>query len=289
MSALKAAAPYYPPGVRPLASIYASMTRPIRLLGHMLSFLGRAIVGIPAMFRHYTREFLRILSDVTWGNGSLVVGGGTAGVILVLGASAGAIVGIEGYNALRMLGLGQATGLISASASTRELAPIMAALAFASQAGCRFTAQLGAMRITEEIDAMETLAVRSIPYLVTTRLVASIVAVIPLFVMCLVLSYVVVQGVVALAGGVSIGTYQHYFHLVMAGPDIIYSVIKAVVFVSITTTIQCYYGYYARGGPQGVGVAVGRAMRLGISAMIVVNLLLTLAFWGVSSGSRLGG
>ncbi|MBH0122580.1 ABC transporter permease [Rhodococcus sp. CX] len=280
---------YHPPGVRPLAVAYGAITRPIRMIGHLLSFFCRAVAGLPAMLRHYHREFLRLLSDVTWGNGSLVVGGGTAGVILVLGASAGAIVGIEGYNALRLLGLGQATGLVSATAATRELAPIMAALAFAAQAGCRFTAQLGAMRISEEIDAMESLAIRPIPYLVTTRLLASMIAVIPLFVCCLVLTYVVVQLVVALAGGVSIGTYQHYFHLVMAGPDIVYSVIKVVVFVTITSTIQCYYGYYARGGPQGVGVAVGRAMRSGISVMIIVNLLLTLAFWGVSAGSKLGG
>ncbi|MEE2033891.1 ABC transporter permease [Rhodococcus chondri] len=280
---------YFPSGARPVAGLLASQVRLVVRLGHMVTFLVRALAAVPTTLRHYRKEFLRILSDVTWGNGSLVVGGGTAGVIIVLGAAAGAIVAIEGYNALHLLGLEPATGMVSSTATTRELAPIMASLAFAAQAGCRFTAQLGAMRISEEIDAMEALAIRSIPFLVTTRLLASVVAVIPLYLVCLAVNYLAVQTVIGLAGGVSSGTYDHYFSLVLSGTDIFYSLIKTVVFVVITTTIQCYYGFYAAGGPQGVGTAAGRAMRASISAMIVVNLLLTLLFWGLGSGARLGG
>ncbi|MGX6510459.1 ABC transporter permease [Rhodococcus sp. SJ-2] len=280
---------YFPPGIRPIVTAVSSQVTVIARLGHMVTFLVRAIAAIPTTLRHYRKEFLRILSDVTWGNGSLVVGGGTAGVIIVLGAAAGAIVAIEGYNALHLLGLEPATGMISSTATTRELAPIMASLAFAAQAGCRFTAQLGAMRISEEIDAMETLAIRSIPFLVTTRLLASVVAVIPLYLVCLAVNYVAVQVVIGMAGGVSSGTYEHYFSLVLSGSDVVYSLLKTILFVIITTTIQCYYGYYAAGGPQGVGTAAGRAMRASISAMIVMNLLLTLLFWGLGSGARLGG
>ena len=75
----------------------------------------------------------------------------------------------------------------------------------------------------------------------------------------------------------------------LSGTDILYSLIKTIVFVTITSTIQCYYGFYATGGPQGVGVAAGRAMRASISVMIVVNLLMTVALWGIGSGARLGG
>ena len=91
--------------------------------------------------------------------------------------------------------------MIASTATTRELAPIMASLAFAAQAGCRFTAQLGAMRISEEIDAMEALAIRPIPYLVTTRLMASVVAVVPLYLLCLALNYVAVKVVIGLSVG----------------------------------------------------------------------------------------
>ena len=280
---------YYPAGTRTLIKGSTELATVVARLGHMFTFFFRAVVGIPVMLRHYRSEFVRVLSDIVWGNGSIVVGGGTAGVIIVLGAAGGAIVGLEGYNALHLLGMEPAVGLISSTASTRELAPIMASLAFASQAGCRFTAQLGAMGIAEEIDAMESMAIRSIAYLVSTRLLASVIAIIPLYLVCLAVNYIAVETVVAASGGLSGGTYQHYFQLVLPGPDIVYSLLKAVVFVALTTTIQCYYGFYAAGGPQGVGIAAGRAMRAAISVMIVVNLLLTVAFWGIGTSARLGG
>ncbi|WP_405182896.1 ABC transporter permease [Nocardia sp. NBC_01377] len=283
------AATYYPPGTYALVRTARNLGTAIMRLGHMLTFLVRAVASIPVMLRQYRKEFLRILSDVTWGNGSIVVGGGTAGVIIVLGAAGGAIVGLEGYNALHLLGMEPTIGLIASTASTRELAPIMASLAFAAQAGCRFTAQLGAMGIAEEIDAMESMGIRSIPYLVSTRLLASVLAMVPLYLVCLAVNYIAVQVVVNVSGGLSAGTYQHYFQLVLNGPDIVYSLIKAIVFVVLTTTIQCYYGFYAAGGPQGVGIAAGRAMRAAISLMIVVNLLLTIALWGIGASARLGG
>ncbi|WP_330255249.1 ABC transporter permease [Nocardia sp. NBC_00565] len=280
---------YYPPGFRPLLDAANATATPIQRLGHMATFFLRALAGIPVVLRHYRKELLKILSNVTWGNGSIVVGGGTAQVILVLGIAAGAIVGIEGYSALKLLGMGPATGMIASTAATRELAPIMASIAFAAQAGCRFTAQLGSMRIAEEIDALDSIAIRPIPYLVTTRLLTSVVAMVPLFLACLAVNYLTVQLFVGFAGGQSFGTYDHYFRLVLNGTDILYSLVKAVVFVVITTTIQCYYGYYAAGGPQGVGVAAGRAMRASITVMISVNLLLTLALWGFNSGARISG
>ncbi|OBF12034.1 ABC transporter permease [Mycobacterium sp. ACS4331] len=283
------AAPYYPRGVRPIVSATTSVAGLGIRLGHMLTFFVHAVGGVPVTLTRYRKAFLAILSDVTWGNGSIVVGGGTAGVIIVLGATAGAIIGIEGLQALHLLGMEPAAGLLSSTVSTRELAPIMAALAFAAQAGCRFTAQLGSMRISEEIDAMESLAIRPIPYLVTTRLLASVVAIIPLYILCLVVNYASVQLIVTLSGGVSAGSYDHYFRLVLTGTDIAYSVAKAIVFVTITSTIQCYYGYFASGGPQGVGIAAGRAMRASISVMIIANLLLTVGLWGIGSGARLGG
>lgn len=283
------AAPYYPRGVRPLVVASTAVAGGGVRLGHMLTFFVRAVAGIPVTLTRYRKAFLTILSDVTWGNGSIVVGGGTAWVIILLGASAGAIVGIEGLQALHLLGMEPAAGLLSSTVSTRELAPVMAALAFAAQAGCRFTAQLGSMRISEEIDAVESLAIRPIPYLITTRLLASVVAIIPLYILCLLINYAAVQTVVSFAGGLSAGSYDHYFRLVLTGSDILYSVCKAVVFVTITSTIQCYYGYFASGGPQGVGVAAGRAMRASISVMIIVNLLLTVGLWGIGSGARLGG
>ncbi len=283
------AATFLPRGVRLLAVVVQTTEYQMARSGHLVAFFFRTMAGVPVVLKRYPREFLRLSSDITWGNGSIVVGGGTAGVVLVVGAAAGAVVAIEGYNALNLLGLGPATGLLTALATVRELAPMMAALAFAIQAGCRFTAQLGAMRISEEIDALESVAIRPMPYLVTTRVLASALAVIPLFVMCLVLNFLVCQFVVYLASGQASGTYLHYFTLMLSGRDMVLAVIKVTVFVAIMSTVQCYYGFYAAGGPRGVGIAAGRAMRASITAMVVTNMFLTMAFWGIDAGGRLGG
>lgn len=283
-----AVATYTPFGVR-LTGVAKKATAPIVRLGHMLVFFVRAVAGVPLVLRHYRGEFGRLLSDIAWGDGSLVVGGGTAGVAVVLGITVGAIVGIEGYNFLNLLGLGPATGIISSLVNTRELAPIAASLAFATQGGCRFTAQLGSMRIAEEIDALDSLAIRPIPYLVTTRLMASVVAVVPLYVLCLAVSYLTTQVVVELISGGSSGAYLHYFTLMLSGTDVLYSLLKAVIFVWIASTVQCYYGFYASGGPEGVGIAAGHAMRAAITVVIVVNMLLTMALWSVDAGARFGG
>jgi phospholipid/cholesterol/gamma-HCH transport system permease protein len=273
----------------PLIRHYRKGTVPIIRLGHLLVFFFRALAGVPIALRQYTVEFLRLLSNITWGNGSLVVGGGTAGVAVVLGMTVGALVGIEGYNFLDLLGLGPATGFVSSLVNTRELAPLMASLAFAMQGGCRFTAQLGSMRIAEEIDALESIAIRPIPYLVTTRLLASVVAIVPLYAGCLAISYLSTQIVVDISSGGSTGSYLHYFSLMLTGNDIIYSLSKAVIFVWVASTIQCYYGYYAAGGPEGVGVAAGHGMRASITVVIIINMLLTMALWGVDAGARFGG
>jgi phospholipid/cholesterol/gamma-HCH transport system permease protein len=257
--------------------------------GHMVYFFGRIVSAIPVTLGRYRREFLRTLSDIAWGNGSIVVGGGTVGVALVLGVTAGALLAVEGYHTLNLLGLGPATGLLSSWGSTRELVPIMIAIAFITQAGCRFTSQLGAMRISEEIDAMEGMAIKPIPYLVTTRVVASVVAAIPLFLVCLAVAYTSSQLVFAVSSGSSVGTYLHYFALFSSSRDVVYATIKAIIFVFVASALQCYYGFYASGGPEGVGIAAGHAMRASISVIIILNALLTMAMWGVDAGARFGG
>jgi phospholipid/cholesterol/gamma-HCH transport system permease protein len=136
---------------------------------------------------------------------------------------------------------------------------------------------------------MDSVAIRPIPFLVTTRLMASIIAVIPLYVACLAVSYLSCQIMVQILSGSSVGSYLHYFGIGVSGIDVVYSVIKTVVFVWLASTIQCYYGFYASGGPEGVGIAAGHAMRAAITIVIVVNMLLTMALWSVDAGARLGG
>jgi len=118
---------------------------------------------------------------------------------------------------------------------------------------------------------------------------AATIAVIPLYVACLATTYLTCQVVTGVISGGSIGPYLHYFTMMLSGQDIVYSVLKCVVFVWLASTVQCYYGFYAAGGPEGVGVAAGRAMRASITIVIMVNMLLTMALWSIDAGARFGG
>jgi len=258
-------------------------------LGDQLSFYARAIAWTPRTLRRYKKEVLRLLSEVVFGSGSLAIIGGTVGVIAVLCFFTGTEVGLQGYAALNQLGISSYSGFITAFFNTREIAPIVAGLALSATVGCGFTAQLGAMRISEEIDALEVMAVPSLPFLVTTRIIAGFVAVIPLYIIGLLSSYLASYGIVVYYFHDSAGTYSHYFHLFLPPQDVIWSFFKVLVFAIVVIMTHCYFGYHASGGPAGVGVAVGRAVRLAIVALNVLDFFLSFAIWGSNVSVRLAG
>lgn len=257
--------------------------------GDQMSFYGRAIAWMPKTIRRYKKETLRLLSEVVFGSGSLALIGGTVTVIAFLTFFTGTEVGLQGYAALDQLGVASFTGFITAFFNTREIAPIQAGIALSATVGCGFTAQLGAMRISEEIDALEVMAVPSLPYLVTTRIIAGFVAIIPLYVIGLLSSYLASYVVVVYYFHASAGTYSHYFHLFLPPVDVLWSFFKVMVFAIVIILIHTYFGYNASGGPAGVGVAVGRAVRLAIIAVIVIDFFLSFAIWGSTTTVRLAG
>ena len=165
----------------------------------------------------------------------------------------------------------------------------LASVTLSATVGCGFTAQLGAMRISEEIDALEVMAVPSLPFLVTTRLIAGFIAVIPLYVIGLLSSYLSTRTIATAYYGQSTGTYDHYFRLFLPPVDILWSFGKVLVFAVVIVMTHCYYGYTAKGGPAGVGIAVGRAVRTAIVAINVVDFFLSLAIWGSTTNVRIAG
>lgn len=275
-----------------IASARKAVTAPLGVLdqlGDQLSFYGRALAWTPRTIRRYKKETLRLLSEVVFGSGSLAIIGGTVGVIGFLCFFTGTEVGLQGYAALDQLGVASYSGFITAFFNTREIAPIQAGLALSATVGCGFTAQLGAMRISEEIDALEVMAVPSLPFLVTTRIIAGFVAVIPLYIIGLLSSYLASYVIVVYYFQDSAGTYSHYFHLFLPPIDVIYSFLKVLIFSVVIILTHCYFGYNASGGPAGVGVAVGRAVRFAIIAVIVLDFFLSFAIWGSTTSVRIAG
>src|SRR4051794_16307679 len=275
-----------------MADIKGLAQRPIKsldTLGSQLKFYVTAIAWTPKSVIRYKKEIFRLLAEVTLGSGALAVIGGTVGVILMMTFFTGTEVGLQGYAALNQIGTAAFSGFVSAYFNTREIAPLVSGIALAATVGCGFTAQLGAMRISEEVDALEVMAIPSLPFLVTTRIIAGMVAIVPLYVVGLLSSYFATRLTVTRFFGQSAGTYDHYFELFLPPGDVLWSFGKVLVFSVVVILIHCYHGYNASGGPAGVGVAVGRAVRTSIVAINVIDLLLSMAIWGTTTTVRLAG
>ncbi len=273
------------PATRAYRATYAALTD----LGDQVQFYGHALAGIPKVLTRYRREVLRLLAEVALGRGALVLVAGTLGIIVFEVLAVGSVVGLVGYQGLKQVGIQPYVGFLSAYFNTREVAPLIAANALVATVGAGFTAQLGAMRISEEIDAVEVMAIPSIPYLVSTRVIASFIAVIPLYFVGLIGTYAATQAVSIHYYGLTGGTYDHYFNLFLPPIDVLYSFAKVLVFAVILTMICCYYGFTAKGGPAGVGVAVGRAVRLSLVIIVIADFFLSLALWGSTTTVRIAG
>lgn len=257
--------------------------------GDILLFTLRALANIPVVVTRYRREYVRLLGDVTFGSKALAVLASTVMVSGVLSAVVGVQLALEGYQGLDIIGLGPLAGYLSAFANTRELTPLLTGFGLAAQMGCRFTSELGAMAVTDEIAALDVMSVPSLAYLVTTRVMAALTVTIPLFLLALAGSYLATQITVVAVAQQGAGTYQHYFHEFLVGKDIILATVKVVIFAIFITTIHCYYGYKTTGGPENVGKATGRAIRASVVSIAVLDMLMTVLFWGTSSGIKITG
>ncbi|BCO39288.1 putative YrbE family protein [Mycobacterium paraintracellulare] len=251
------------------------------MLGQWILFIAEVIYLLPLTLRQYRKETLARMNSLAWGRGSLVVDGGLISVLIILGIAIGVSIAIEAFAILNLLGFGALSGIIGGLWNVREMSPLIAGIAFAAQTGTRMTAELGSMRIAEEIDAIEAMGLRPIPYVVGTRLVGGMLIVIPGILFTLLVSFSVSNAMIKGAYNQPGGTYDHYFVQFLSPTDLAYSTLKAIIFCAAVTIIHCYYGYFASGGPVGVGLASGRAVRVSLVAIMVLDFMLTVALWGL--------
>lgn len=258
-------------------------------IGKQLMFFAGALRDCLVVVPRHPGEVLRLVGDITWGSGALIVGAGTGGVIFFMSFITGGLVGLEGFKGLELIGAESFSGFVSAFGNTREITPIIAGVTLAAQVGAGYTAELGAMRINDEVDALEVMAMQTRRYLVASRVVAALIAITPLYLISLFASYLATELAVVQLQGLSAGTFSHYFSLFLPPIDVLYSLTKAWVFAGFVALIHCYYGYNASGGPVGVGVAVGRAIRTSIVGINIINFALSALMWGVSDTVRIAG
>jgi phospholipid/cholesterol/gamma-HCH transport system permease protein len=233
-------------------------------------------------FTRYRKEILRLIAEVGMGTGAMAVIGGTAVIIGFVTMSAGSLVAIQGLASLGHIGIETLLGFVAAFINVRLVAPIVTGIALAATVGAGATAELGAMRISEEIDALEVMGVKSTAYLVSTRMLAGLVVIIPLYSVGLILSFLSPQIVTTFLYGQTSGTYEHYFRTFLRPDDVFWSFVEVIIIAALVMLSHCYYGYNASGGPVGVGEAVGRSMRFSLVANPIVILLAEMALYGVN-------
>ena len=268
---------------RPAATLSRYGGAPARQLvelGQIIWFALIAVGQMPFALHRYHRELLRLVAQMGMGTGAMAVAGGTAAIVGFITLSAASLVAIQGFASLGNIGVEAFTGFLAAMVNVRFVAPVAAGQALAATVGAGATAELGAMRISDEIDALEVMSVRSIAYLVSTRVMAGFVVIVPLYGLAITLAFLSAQVTTVFFYGQSLGTYNHYFHTFMRPNDVGWSFVEVIVVAVIVMTTHCYYGYTASGGPVGVGEAVGRAMRLSLITIVVVVVLTAMAVYG---------
>jgi phospholipid/cholesterol/gamma-HCH transport system permease protein len=260
-----------------------------RSLGEQTAFYGKSLAFTGEALRRYPGEVLRLIAVMGMGTGALAVIGGTVVIIGFLTLSTGALIAVQGYNTLSNVGIEALTGFLSAFLNVRFIAPATAGVALAATIGAGATAQLGAMRINEEIDALEVMGIRAITYLVSTRIIAGVIVVIPLYTVAVLMSFLATRFGTTIIYGQSRGVYDHYFSTFLRPSDLVWSFVAALAMAAAVMVVHTYYGFTASGGPAGVGEAVGRAVRTSITATVFVLLSITLSVYGQSGNFNLAG
>lgn len=241
-------------------------------VGDWATFTGQAALSVRRL-RPFASETLRQAG---------ILALGSTMVILVMAFLLGTACGLQSSAAMRTIGSSSWTGIFTALCTTREVVPFIFGFILAAKVGCGLVAEIGSMRVADEIDALEVMGIPPIAFLVTTRLVAAI-AVVPL-----------IYGVAMIAGyfgawlssvvyfaDVSQGTYSLGFYAALTPLDLVYSTIKGVTMALLVVSVSLYYGYTVRGGAVEVGIATARSMTTNLLLTTLVNMALTLVFWGL--------
>jgi phospholipid/cholesterol/gamma-HCH transport system permease protein len=242
-------------------------------VGEIARFSGSVIRSFPDV-RKYSSEVLHQA-------GILILSSGL--IIWVMQGVMGTECGLEAAYTLKQIGAPIYSGVFNAWCAIREMAPYMWGYIFAAKVGCGLVAELGSMRIADEIDAMEVMGVKSRSYLVGTRVLAVWIAMPFLYTVGLGVMYVTEYIITVVnLGGVSPGGYLYIFWLYQNPADFLYSLMKIMTMGTVITFVGCYYGFTARGGSVGVGRNTAKSMMLNMVLIHIVGVLGTQLFWGLS-------
>ena len=254
----------------------------IASFGEIVKFCSRIVVEV------FNGRVLRFFGEALRQAGILILSSTLViwGLIFIIGLQCG----IEGAYFNRAVGSPAYAGVFAAWCDLRELVPYAFGYMMSAKVGTGIVAELGSMRISDEIDALEVMGISSLTFLCATRLLAA----------WLVLPFMYLAGVgagffasylavVEQIGEVSSGGFFLIFWMFQNPPDLLYSVIKGMSMATVIVLVGCYYGYNASGGPVGVGTATAKSMVLNIVLVHLLGMLGTQLFWGANPRAPIGG
>jgi phospholipid/cholesterol/gamma-HCH transport system permease protein len=254
----------------------------IASFGEIAKFCGKVLGHV------YGLRVFRFFGEALRQSGILILSSTLViwGLVFIIGLQCG----IEGAYFNRSVGAPAYAGVFSAWCDLRELVPYAFGYMMAAKVGTGIVAELGSMRISDEIDALEVMGINSITFLCATRLLAAWL-VLPFMYIAAVgagffASYL---AVVQQIGEVSSGGFFLIFWMFQNPPDLLYSVLKGMFMATAIVLVGCYYGYNASGGPVGVGTATAKSMVMNIVLVHLIGMLGTQLFWGANPRAPIGG
>ena len=251
-------------------------------LGEITRFCGR-VMGLV-----YTGRVFTFFGEALRQAGILILG--STVVIWGLLFISGLTCGIEGAYLNRSIGAPAYAGVFSAWCDLREIAPYAFGYIVAAKVGTGIVAEIGAMRISDEIDALDVMGVNPMIYLAATRLLGAWMTLPFIYLGGIGVMYIASYiAVVEQIGEVSSGGYFLLFWMFQNPPDVLFSLIKAMCMATVIVLVGCYYGYRASGGPVGVGTATAKSMVLNVVLVHIVGMMGTLIFWGANPRAPIGG
>jgi phospholipid/cholesterol/gamma-HCH transport system permease protein len=236
----------------------------------------------------YSGRVLRFFGEALRQSGVLILSSTLVvwGLVFIIGLQCG----IEGAYFSRSVGAPGNAGVFSAWCDLRELVPYVFGYMLAAKVGTGFVAELGSMRISDEIDALEVMGLPSLVFLCGTRLLASWLVLPFMYIAAIGAGFFASYlAVVVQIGEVSSGGFFLIFWMFQNPPDLLYSVIKAMAMATAIVLIGCYFGYNASGGPVGVGTATAKSMVVNLVLIHLIGMLGTQVFWGANPRAPIGG
>jgi phospholipid/cholesterol/gamma-HCH transport system permease protein len=253
-----------------------------RAFGEAVAFSGTVVRGVlGGRVRQYVTEVLRQAS---------IFASGSVPLVLTMVFAFGLVIGIEASYAARLVGAPSAAGLATAIGDLREITPYAFGYMMAAKVSTGYVAEIGTMRITEEIDALDVMGLDSPVYLCSTRLLAVWLILPFLYGVAVLTAYVgSFIAVVLQVRQVSAGGYLDLFWQFQTPEDLLFSTIKALAMSTFVVLVGCYYGFKVRGGPVEVGAATARAMIVNLIGIHAIGILGSQLFWGGAPRLPIGG